>query len=184
LSRITKPVEERRQEIIDMARKLFIENGFDKTAVSDISKKLNVAQGLTYHYFKSKSELLYAVIDEILKEEAVIMEEIILEHKGKAIDCLSVLISNKSKMENYGELFPSLAEDQAIMEYAKRKMATSTEPIVLALIERGNKDGSWNCPYPRETASFIMNGISGKLSSSEQIAINIILRVLGLPKSN
>ncbi|MDR3586426.1 MAG: hypothetical protein P4L59_14080 [Desulfosporosinus sp.] len=97
---------------------------------------------------------------------------------------MSILISNKSKMENYGELFPSLAEDQAIIEYAKRKMATSTEPIVLALIERGNKDGSWNCPYPRETANFILHGISGKLSSPEQIAISIILRVLGLTESN
>jgi len=118
---ITKSVEERRQEIIDMERKLLVENGFEKTAVSDISKKLNVAQGLAYHYFKSKSELLYAVIDEILKEEAAITAKTISEHKGKAIDCLSVLISNKSEMENYGELFPSLAEDQAIMEYAKSK---------------------------------------------------------------
>ena len=183
MPRITKTVEERRREIINTARKLFIENGFDKTAISDISKELNVAQGLTYHYFKSKSELLYAVIDEIVKGEAAITEQIILEHNGKAIDCLNVLLANKSKMGNYGELFPNL-EDQAVMEYAKRKMAASTEPIVRALIERGNKDESWNCPYPKETAHFILNGISGKPDISEQVVINIILRILGTQKSN
>ena len=181
MPRITKTVEERRQEIIDMARKLFIENGFDKTTVSDISKELNIAQGLTYHYFKSKTELLYAVIDEVIKEEAAITEQIMEEYKGKAKDCLSVLLANKSKMENYGKMFPPL-EDQAIMEFVRRKMAASTEPIVLALIERGNNDKSWNCPYPKETAHFILNGISGKPNSSEQIIINIILRVLGTPK--
>lgn len=183
MSRIMKPAEQRRKEIIDVARKLFVENGFDKTFVSDISNKLNIAQGLTYHYFKSKSELLYAVIDEILKEEAEITVNLISEHRGAAKDCLSIFISDKYQMENYGELFSGLA-DQAIIEYANRKIAASMEPIALMLIERGNQDGSWNCPYPRETANFILNGISRKQSSSEQIPMSIILRVLGLPESN
>ena len=178
MARITKSVEERRQEIIDMARALFIENGFDNTAVSDISKELNVAQGLTYHYFKSKSELLYAVIDEILNEEADIAKDIISEHKGKAIDCLGTLLSNKTKMEDYGKLFPSLIDDCVLMEYVKRKMVTCTEPIVTQVIERGNEDGSWNCQHPKETASFILNGISGKLDGSEQLAHSMVLRLL------
>jgi AcrR family transcriptional regulator len=111
LPRITKPVDERRREIVAMARKLFVENGFNKTVVSDISKELNVAQGLTYHYFKSKSALLYAVIDEIVKEEAALVRDIVSRHKGPAIDCLHLLLANKSNMDHYGELFPSLRED-------------------------------------------------------------------------
>jgi AcrR family transcriptional regulator len=183
MSRITKPVEIRRQEIIAMARKLFVENGFDKTAVADITRSLNVAQGLAYYYFKSKVELLYAVIDEILKEEALNTAKIVSEHKGKAIDCLGILLANKANVEHYGQLFPSLAEDQALIEYFKRKIALSTEPIVLALIERGNKDGSWHCHCPEETAHFILHGIGGRLHSPEQVVTRIILRVLGCDKA-
>ena len=64
MARITKPPEERRKEFVDTAREFFIENGYEKTQMIDITKKLNVAAGTIYHYFKSKTELLYAVIDE------------------------------------------------------------------------------------------------------------------------
>ena len=183
MSRITKPVEIRRQEIIDTARKLFIENGFDKTAISDIVKTLNVAQGLVYHYFKSKTDLLYAVIDDILKEEAIIKEKIVSEHPGKAKDCLRELFSVENpelKKQLYGELFVSLAANQAIMEYADKIMSTATEPFIVTLIERGNQDGSWNCEHPKETASFILYGIRGIINDSEPITGSIVSRVLGI----
>ncbi|MDR1639691.1 MAG: hypothetical protein LBT59_08360, partial [Clostridiales bacterium] len=35
MARVSKPVEERKQEIIDTAKALFIENGFDKTQVAE-----------------------------------------------------------------------------------------------------------------------------------------------------
>lgn len=180
MTRITKSVEERRQEIVDMARKLFTEKGFDNTAISDISKELNIAQGLTYHYFKSKTELLYAVIDEVVKEEVEVKAKIMLEQKGKAIDSLAFFIADKSTARDYyNESFPSLTGDQAIMEYIRRRIATYMEPIVLELIERGNKDGSWSCSHPKETASFIMYGMSGELTSPEDITMTILLKVLG-----
>jgi hypothetical protein len=65
------------------------------------------------------------------------------------------------------------------MEYVRGKMASSMEPIVRLLIERGNADDSWDCPRPRETAAFILRGVSGKLNSSEQAMECILLQVLG-----
>ena len=57
MTRITKAPEERRQEIIDTAMKVFYEKGYEKTSISDIAKEMNVAQGLCYRYFSSKEEL-------------------------------------------------------------------------------------------------------------------------------
>ena len=47
------------------------------------------------------------------------------------------------------------------------------------MIERGNKDGSWNCSHPKETANFIMYGMSGEPTAPKEITMNIILKVLG-----
>ena len=51
--RITKEPEARKQEILDTALKLFGENGYEKTSITDIAKVIGVAQGLCYRYFPS-----------------------------------------------------------------------------------------------------------------------------------
>ncbi len=53
-----------RDKIIDSAYKLFYKNGYNGTSIDDILKDANVNKGSLYHYFKSKKELLLAVIKE------------------------------------------------------------------------------------------------------------------------
>ena len=48
--RITKEPEERKQEILDTALKLFGERGYERTSITDIAKANGVAQGLCYRY--------------------------------------------------------------------------------------------------------------------------------------
>ena len=54
--------EQRRGQLIDAALELFSERGVEATRVSDIAEAAGVAQGLLYHYFRSKDELLAAII--------------------------------------------------------------------------------------------------------------------------
>jgi AcrR family transcriptional regulator len=189
LTRITKSVLERRQEIIDTARELFVENGFGETQVSDISKKINVAQGLVYHYFKSKTEMLYAVIDEIADEHLRTVETVLSEAGGTALERLNIFLNSRPDFDKFGKLIPSIADESAITEYCSNKMIASTMPSLLSLIKQGNADGSWDCEYPEETTLFILRGISGflpgfPLSDSEtemtQIFTSIFVRILGI----
>ncbi|PVV82861.1 TetR/AcrR family transcriptional regulator [Dehalogenimonas alkenigignens] len=55
--------EERRQQLIDTALQVFARKGFDKTSVRELAAAAGVAQGLMYHYFKSKDKLLEAVVE-------------------------------------------------------------------------------------------------------------------------
>ncbi|WP_051624198.1 TetR/AcrR family transcriptional regulator [Clostridium akagii] len=192
MTRITKSAEERRQEIIDISKKLFSENGFDKTQVADISKEMGVAQGLVYHYFKSKMEILYVVIDEISGENEETTRQIISEYHGSAFDCLNMIfmkLINKEKLDKYSTLFSSLKEDHGVMEYVSKRMSMSMESFSISLIERGNADGSWNCEYPKETARFILQGLNGFIGSyplnqdvnqKKQVLNSIVLRALGV----
>lgn len=189
MARITKPVEERRQEIIDTAKELFFENGFDKTQVADISRKMNVAQGLIYHYFKSKTEILYAIIDALAEEKVRAMEKALSETKASTLDCLHIIFSSKPEKKNYEKMFGSISDDQnIIVEYCRKKMTVSLMPLLTQLIERGNLDGSWHCKYPGETAAFILQGVGGILGLSpshqdeeqkKSAFSDIIFRVLG-----
>ncbi|VVB69317.1 HTH-type transcriptional regulator BetI [uncultured archaeon] len=64
MSRIVKEPEERRNELIDTAERIFIAQGYDQTSISDIVKEVNVSQGAFYYYFDSKEDVLVAVMDK------------------------------------------------------------------------------------------------------------------------
>lgn len=58
-----RQADRRRGELLDVALRLFAERGFDATTIADISATAGTAHGLVYHYFRSKDELLLAVLD-------------------------------------------------------------------------------------------------------------------------
>ena len=58
--RVSKASEERRQEILDAAMRVFYEKGYEKTSISDIALKLGVAQGLIYrrHFLTGRWKIM------------------------------------------------------------------------------------------------------------------------------
>ena len=56
--------EERRAQLLATALEVFAAKGLDGATVKDLSDAAGVAQGLLYHYFQSKEELLRAVLDQ------------------------------------------------------------------------------------------------------------------------
>ncbi len=63
----TTPVREdsaKRRQVIDGARKVFLEDGFDGASMNDIARVAGVSKGTLYVYFASKEELFAALIRE------------------------------------------------------------------------------------------------------------------------
>lgn len=59
--RVVKSAEERRQDILAAAIRLFSEKGFNETTVDDVAEKAGVAKGTIYIYFRSKEHILIAL---------------------------------------------------------------------------------------------------------------------------
>ncbi len=57
-----KVEEQRRQEIMDAAIKCFSRKGYDATSMDDITAELPFSKALIYYYFKSKKEILSAIL--------------------------------------------------------------------------------------------------------------------------
>lgn len=70
----------KRQEIIEAATELFLELGYQRTSMSLVSKRLGGSKGTLYNYFKSKEELLLAVLEE---EVARLSDEVFSEEPGE-----------------------------------------------------------------------------------------------------
>jgi AcrR family transcriptional regulator len=54
--------EWRREQLIEVALRLFAAQGFATTTIADIAREAGVAHGLVYHYFASKDHLLTAIL--------------------------------------------------------------------------------------------------------------------------
>jgi AcrR family transcriptional regulator len=65
--RVTKEKKEKtRSAIIQSARKLFKERGFDKTVTRDITTRAQIAAGTLFNYFQSKEALGMEILSEDL----------------------------------------------------------------------------------------------------------------------
>ena len=59
--------ERRKQEIINTAKEMFINDGFQSTHIGQVCEKLNIARGTVYQYFSNKKEILYAILDSVIE---------------------------------------------------------------------------------------------------------------------
>jgi AcrR family transcriptional regulator len=195
--RISKDPEVRKEELIDAAEALFEEKGYDDTAVSDIVRKVGVAQGTFYLYFRSKEEVLEAFADRLVNEFTVKMREIEDDPGRNAMEKF-VLITRASLSLTVGrEKMTDLIHEErnAILHYKlEKRMLPSLINTFTRVIEQGNREGLFDVPYPREAAIAVL-GISQQfgegtsdhtmksivMESLERI-LDIIERVLGAKK--
>ncbi|MEC9199228.1 MAG: TetR/AcrR family transcriptional regulator [Pseudomonadota bacterium] len=70
-----KDFEEKQHQLLLVAAKVFATEGMEKASMSGIAKLAGVSKSLLYHYYPSKSELIYSIILEHLTDlNAVIAE--------------------------------------------------------------------------------------------------------------
>ena len=171
---MAKTKEERRNEIIETAGKLFEEKGYEQTQVQDIVNEIGVAKGLFYYYFKSK--------DEVMEELADRYADAIIDDVNKLID---KDISTFDKINRIFQIFIDSAEKKSgiFMGILKVKNGITHEriffnvgkkmvPLVTELILSGNDNGECNCSDPKFITEFLVSGlfnIMNQISPDEKI---------------
>jgi AcrR family transcriptional regulator len=63
MARTPKIVEDRREQIIDAAMRVFSQKGFMRATNKDIAREAGITPGLIYYYFQSKEALLMAILE-------------------------------------------------------------------------------------------------------------------------
>ncbi len=64
------------RKIFQAAIKVIAEQGYHNTRISDIAKEAGVAYGLVYHYFGSKENIMFIILDEVTKKFSEKIEKI------------------------------------------------------------------------------------------------------------
>lgn len=68
-------VKERRNHIVRCSTKVFTKKGYDRTNMRELAKACEMSAGALYHYFGSKEEILYSIINSATSQQAGAMED-------------------------------------------------------------------------------------------------------------
>ena len=109
-----------RDHIIEAADELFYQQGFDHTSFSDIAASVKISRGNFYYHFKSKDEILDAVIDLRLANTKKMLEQ--WEKDGtQPIDRITsfihILITNQANILLYGCPVGTLTSELAKLDH-------------------------------------------------------------------
>lgn len=159
MARISKPPEQRKEEIILAARELFREKGYEQTTVRDIVQKLGVAQGLFYYYFKNKEEVLFAASQKQGEDFMAEIAHMIASREKPPIQRAREafhIIAEFFRQMDFGT--PASPQLQAYFEQRTRDML---EPYLTELLVEGKRTGDFQVEYPEYTARFIITGFVG-----------------------
>lgn len=148
----------RLNEILDAAELLFIQKGYEKATVNDILDKVEIGKGTFYHYFKSKEDVMNAVIERMVEHVVTITKAIADDPKLNAHEkmrriILSLNISGSPDRSMIEELHqPSNAQmhQKSIVETIQ-----ASAPILASVVEQGIREGIYATQYPLETIEFL-----------------------------
>ncbi|MGD2247230.1 MAG: TetR/AcrR family transcriptional regulator [Candidatus Methanofastidiosia archaeon] len=175
MTRIVKNPEERRNELIDIAETLFIEKGYKDTTVEDIITKAQVAKGTFYYYFKSKNNILDAVIDQYIKEIGTFMKDIVLTDGVNAIEKIRNILKFFAEYNNnHNKFFGYIHEEKNAHLHVKieKKFVPVFVHSFADIIEEGVQQGVFNTLYPTEAALAFLS-LAVQFGNTHQKYINM-----------
>lgn len=153
--------EETYQRILDVSTKLFFEKGYDQTSLNDIIDGLGgMTKGAVYHHFKSKEDILIAVVEHMCSDNnmtmAGIRDDSSLTGKQKLEKMFSDSLTNPGQKEMFA-VTPNLLENPKLLTYYLKMVAYTVVPdYIVPVIRQGVEDGSIVTDYPEELADVIM----------------------------
>jgi TetR/AcrR family transcriptional regulator, transcriptional repressor for nem operon len=115
-----------RVRIVHAADELFYRRGFETTSFADIADAVQISRGNFYHHFKSKDEILSAVIVARLSKTQGMLErwEAAGERPVERIrSFIDILIANRALIQRFGCPVGTLCSELAKLEHSARPEA-------------------------------------------------------------
>ncbi len=115
-----------RDDIVAAADRLFYRHGYEHTSFSDIADAVRISRGNFYYHFKSKDEILDAVIEARLTKTRNMLDR--WEREGPAPadrirSFIRLLIANRADIKRYGCPVGTLSSEMVKLDHASQAEA-------------------------------------------------------------
>ncbi|MGH7882941.1 MAG: TetR/AcrR family transcriptional regulator [Candidatus Dormibacteraceae bacterium] len=150
--------------ILDVTRQLVETKGYEQMAIRDILDALQISKGAFYHYFDSKSALLFALVERKVDQVEELVLPIVHDPNLSALDKLLRYfatidhwkLAHKRLMLAFLRVW--YADENALVRHklyiAGVKRFT---PGLSQIIQQGVEEGAFTTPYPDQAARTILS---------------------------
>lgn len=190
--RVTKSAPQRRQELVTASRALFDEKGVAATRVSDIVRRVGVAQGVFYYYFPSKAHMVDTVLQqvsgEVRQKATAILGDDQMDFYGKLAGFIEMILDLVDQFLGDDEtcLPPAEAENEGRGSLAMQCIDQVMDSL-RQLVLQGKRDGLITADYPWETTRVLLFGfrrLAEEKLPERQMVYTITEESLGLARGS
>lgn len=153
-----------REHIVEAADRLFYRQGYEHTSFADIADVVQISRGNFYHHFKTKDDILDAVIERRLADTQRMLDrwEVEGEHPADRIqNFIDMLVTNRVDIKRYGCPVGTLCAELAKLNHAAQPEAKELFTLFRAWLRR----------------QFIL---LGHRSSADTLAMHLLARSQGV----
>ena len=124
-----------RGRLLKEAARLFRDKGYERTTVRDLAAAVGIQSGSLFHHFRTKEEILKAVMVETIRLNTALMYAA-MEQAGTLREKLRALV--RAELESING---QTGEAMAVLVYEWRSLSEESQAEVLAL--RDHYEGLW-----------------------------------------
>jgi TetR/AcrR family transcriptional regulator, transcriptional repressor for nem operon len=115
-----------RDHIVEEADRLFYQQGFEHTSFAHIAEAVKISRGNFYYHFKTKDEILGAVIALRLNNTQTMLDKWAVEGETpseRIRSFINILLMNQAKIKRFGCPVGTLSSELAKLEHASQNEA-------------------------------------------------------------
>lgn len=187
--KMNKEYNEKRNEILDVAEKLFSKKGYDKCTVNNILDDVGIAKGTFYYYFKSKEEVLDSIINRVTEMIVERVKKVASNPDLSPVEKLiNSILSMRVESEVDNEFMERLhkPENALIHQKSLTLMVTRITPILDNIVGEGISQGVFKSDFPKQymqifltsTSTLLDDGIFHLSEEEQQMTIRALVALL------
>ena len=173
--------EQRRNDIVDAAEKIFFEKGLNNSTMDEVAEEAELSKGTLYLYFKSKEEIHFEIKSRALNILRKMFQESISENKNGFENCMEIgkaYVDFVNKHSNYYKTIIHFeSNDCSICEFRDKceNFFKEGNPLEFfaQIIRKGIADGTIRSDIPANVLAQTLwaqtNGILQFVSTKQKI---------------
>lgn len=168
MSRIVKKPDIRRKEIMQVSENLFKNQGYMKTSVESIIKEVGIAKGTFYYYFKTKQDILLALVEQTALDMEAHFNSILNQKNLTAIQKFKQMIRGPEKTKMTSSPVMEIihqAENRELQENLNIQSIKRIAPLIHQVLQEGKKEKIFKILPSLESIQVILAGSNFVLDS-------------------
>lgn len=154
--------------ILDAMQRLMNSTNAQAISVSDIAAEAGIAKGSIYYYFKSKEDILEAVIERSYSNAIEKAKDLVSASHLDALMKMEIIFrtcreSSLELLRQEANNFFELQQSALLHQQYIRIMIKNLKPILADIIRQGNQEGTMFCKSPEEVAEIVLIILTIKL---------------------